>query len=190
MNAPTAIVLIGPIGAGKTSVAKRLAEKIGSPHIELDDLRWEYYKEIGYDGEEAKRRFDEGGFWSMYEYWKPFEAHAAERVVAEHAEDVISFGAGHSVYEDDALFERVQRALQAFPSVILLLPSADMDESIRILAERGGPGPEMQPNINEHFLQHHSNRDLARYTVYTSGKSVEETCDEIIERVMRFRFHG
>jgi ribosomal-protein-serine acetyltransferase len=35
----------------------------------------------------------------------------------------IDFGAGHSVYEDEELFARVQQALAPYPWVILLLPS-------------------------------------------------------------------
>ena len=183
MTESVIVILIGPINAGKTSVARCLAERLGVPHIELDDLRWDYYKEIGYDQAEAKRRVDAGGFWKLYEYWKPFEAHAAARVLSEHSSGVISFGAGHSVYEDDDLFQRVQRALSPFPNVVLLVPTDDVDEALRILTERGGPGPDMQPNINEHFLRHPSNRTLARHVVYTAGRTLDETCAEVLALV-------
>ena len=179
MAETSAVILIGPINAGKTSVARCLAERLGVPHIELDDLRWGYYKEVGYDEAEARRRVEAGGFWQLYEYWKPFEAHAVERVLSEHTAGVISFGAGHSVYEEDGLFQRVQQALRPFPHVVLLVPTDDVDESLRILTERGGPGPDMQPNINEHFLRHPSNRSLARHVVHTAGKTLDETCAEV-----------
>lgn len=185
MAIQSAIILIGPINAGKSSIARCLAERLGIPHVELDDLRWGYYSEIGYDQAEAKRRVDADGFWGLYRYWKPFEAHAVERLLADHPTGVLSFGAGHSVYEDDALFERVRRALEPFPNVVLLLPSPDLDESLAILTERGGPGPDIQPNINEHFLRHPSNGELARVVIYTQGRTPEQTCDDVLAALSR-----
>jgi adenylate kinase family enzyme len=37
---PTRIAVVGTTCAGKTTVAKRLAERHGAPHIELDALHW------------------------------------------------------------------------------------------------------------------------------------------------------
>src|SRR5260221_11704513 len=105
------IILIGPICAGKSTVAKLLAEALHLPHYSVDDDRWTYYKEIGYDEAEASRiAKSEQGMLGLLRYWKPFEAHAVERVLADHSDSVIDFGAGHSVYEDPSLFARVQRA--------------------------------------------------------------------------------
>jgi hypothetical protein len=54
--------------------------------------------------------------------------------------------------------------------VVLLLPSPDVDHSVRILEERQRvlfDGME----LNEHFVRHHSNHDLAKLTVYTDRKT-------------------
>lgn len=174
------IILIGPIGAGKSTVGKLLSEQLQIPQIEMDELRATYYKEIGYDEEVAKSKREAEGFWGVYRYWKPFEAYAVERLLSEHKNCVIDFGAGHSVYEDDGLFTRVQNILAPYTYVILLLPSQDVEESINILNERAEFLREMKPNINEHFIKHHSNYDLAKYTVYTKDKTPEETCAEIL----------
>jgi hypothetical protein len=92
---------------------------------------------------------------------------------------VIDFGAGHSVYEDEAQFARVQQALAPFPNVVLLLPSADLDESIQILADRtkdvAPPGFDHTP-----FVKHPSNHRLARWKVYTKDQTPEQTRDQII----------
>jgi hypothetical protein len=45
----------------------------------MDEYRWGYYKEIGYDEELAKHKRQTEGFWGVYQYWKPFEAYAVER---------------------------------------------------------------------------------------------------------------
>lgn len=178
-NVGSAIILIGPVRAGKSTVGSLLATKLALPFYELDELRFEYYREIGYDPAEAKRRIESAGFWGLYRYWKPFEAYAVERLLSEHKTGVISFGAGHSVYEEDALFRRVQAVMAPFPRVVLLLPSPDIDVTMRELRSRDVDPPVTEPDINEHFVRHHSNGDLAKEVVYTLGKTPEETCDEI-----------
>jgi len=174
------IILIGPIGAGKSTVGKLLSEKLNLPQVEMDELRTKYYIEIGYDEAVAKSKRETEGFWGMYQYWKPFEAHAVERLLSEHKDCVIDFGAGHSVFEDEKLFDRVQKILAPYKNVFLLLPSPDLDESINILNEREEFLHEMKPNINEHFIKHHSNYDLAKHIIYTKDKTPEETCEEIL----------
>ena len=42
------------------------------------------------------------------------------------------------IYEDEAQFSHVQELLAPYPNVILLLPSADLEESLTIVRERGG----------------------------------------------------
>ena len=37
---PTRIAVVGTSGSGKTTVARRLAEHHGAPHVELDALHW------------------------------------------------------------------------------------------------------------------------------------------------------
>jgi len=175
------IILIGPIGVGKSTVGKLLSETLKIPQVDVDELRAKYYKEIGYDEELAKIKHETEGVWGLYQYWKPFEAYAVEKVLAEYQNCVIDFGAGHSVYEDDVLFERIQKILAPYPYVILLMPSSDADESISILNERSEFLRDMKPNINEHFIRHHSNYDLAKYTVYTKGKTPQETCKEVLD---------
>ncbi len=176
------IILIGPIGAGKSTIGELLSQQLGIPQVSMDDLRFQYYKEIGYDEELAKLKRKEGMF-NLLEYWKPFEAYAVERLLSEYSQCVIDFGAGHSVYEDQELFNRVQRALSPYPNVVLLMPSPDKKESIEILNERDEFLKNMHPNINEHFICHLSNYILANLIIYTKGKTPEETCNEILQAV-------
>ena len=179
----TDIILIGPIGAGKSTLGKLVAERLNLPQCSMDEVRWAYYQELGYDEAVAKQREQQEGFWGLYQYWKPFEAYAVERLLADHTNCVIDFGAGHSVYEDEALFSRVQQILTPYQNIILLLPSPDLTEAVEILNDRHEFLRDMQPNINEHFIKHHSNRDLAKFVVYTKGKTAEETCDEILDLI-------
>lgn len=178
------IILIGPMGTGKSTLGKLLSEKLSLPQCSVDAVRWHYYKEIGYDEEVQKRIEQEEGFSGVYRYWKPFEAHAVERTLSEHPNCVIDFGAGHSVYEDDALYTRIQSVLLPYENVVLVLPSRDLDESVQILRgrlkEQGWDGLAGNVDFLEHFVKHHSNHSLAKKAVYTKGRLPQETCNEIV----------
>ena len=181
------IILIGPIGSGKTTVAELLYERTMLPHRSMDLLRWSYFDEIGYDWGQAKLSHIEGGFWGLYRYWKPFEAYAVKRLLDDFHECIFDFGGSHSVYEEEDLFEQVREVLEPYPFVILLMPSPDKEESIRILNARNNYASDDQRAVNEHFIHHHSNYDLAKHIVYTMDKTPEQTCDEILQYV---RSHG
>ena len=178
------IVLIGPIGAGKSTLAKLLALELGVPRCCMDDARWPYMAEAGYD-EGVKKRIlaEERNYANVFRYWKQFEAYVVERLLSEHRGCVIDFGGSQSVYEDEADFARVQRALAPYPNVVLVLPSPDLDESLRVLKGRVWDGVAGGFDFQEHFIKHPSNQKLARINVYTEGKSPEETCREILGRL-------
>ena len=191
-NQPT-IILIGPMSAGKSTVGQLLSEKLSISRHSVDEFRWDYYAEIGYDKDTASAIGKAEGMAGLLRYWKPFEAYAVERMLADHSHCVIDFGAGHSVYEDEALFARVHQALAPYPYVILLLPSPDLEESIKIVNERFVQGAEAEGEtisdevlmINAHFVKHPSNQKLAKLIVYTNGKTPEETCDEIVSAITK-----
>jgi len=174
------IILIGPIGSGKTTIAELIYKRTMLPHCSMDLLRWLYYEEIGYDRGIAGEKIAEGGFWALYRYWKPFEAYAVKRILQDYRECVFDLGGSHSVYEDDSLFKQVSDLLAPYPYVVLLMPSPDLDESIAILNAHNTYGSNDQREVNEHLIRHHSNYDLAKHIVYTKDKAPEETCDEVL----------
>jgi shikimate kinase len=182
---PNDVILIGPIGTGKSTQGGLLSGKLGLLRAPMDDLRFAYYEEIGYSQEKQNEIGEKEGFLGIYRYWKSFEIHAVERLLSEHRDCVIDFGAGHSVYEEDALLERAKAALAPYPNVVLLLPSPDLDESVRLLKERTQGVVDNGFDFDEHFTKHRSNHELAKIVVYTKDRTPEETRDEILQRIKR-----
>lgn len=187
---PNTIILIGPMSAGKTTIATLLAEELETEHISLDDFRWEYFDEIGYDIDEGSYIYKTQGLWGLFKHWKGYEAHAVERVLEDFEDVVIAFGAGHSVYDDKLLMKRVKQALAPYPNVILLLPSPDAEASIATLNARlkqATPAAQFDPvllELNAYLVKHAANRKLAKITIYTDGKTPDDVMDEILDRLV------
>lgn len=171
------IILIGPVGVGKSTIGKLLSENLNIPQASLDDRRWEIYKEAGYDFELAESIMEKEGFLGIYRYWKPFEAYSVKRVLELYPNQIHDFGAGQSVYEDEKLFEEVKNILEPYQNVVLLLPSEDKERSLEILFER------TQFEHNNLFINNPSNKELAKIIVYTERKEPIETCKEIMEKI-------
>ena len=79
-------------------------------------------------------------------------------------------------------------ALAPYRNVVLLLPSPDLDESAAVLRARTSGIAWLERireqngfDLNERFLRHRSNFDLAKHIVYTQNKSPQETRDEILK---------
>lgn len=174
------IFLIGPMGAGKSTLGKLLAEQLGRPQVSLDDIRWDYYKEIGYDKATQREIKEREGFAGVYRYWKRFEAYGVERAIHDHHGCVMDFGAGHSVQENEADFARIQAVLAPYPNVVLLLPSPDLDEAIAILRAHT-PFKVGNVPFTRYLVTHPAFRTLATQVVYTEGKTAEAICEEILD---------
>lgn len=183
MPATLEIILIGPIGVGKSTIARLLAEQLNLPRYALDDLRWDYYAEIGFDKAHYQALGADLGLRAAYEYGKTFEIYAVEQVLQAHRNCVIDFGGGHSVYEDAVHLARAEAALAPFPNVVLLLPAPDPEESLALLRSGSWDGKGREIDFHALFVRHPSNRRLAKQIIYTKGKSPQETCTELLARL-------
>ncbi len=78
------IILIGPVGVGKTTTAKLLSKKLDLPLVSMDDLRKNYYKEIGYDEKHMLELKSQIGQKAVEQYWSIFDPHSIERILSDH----------------------------------------------------------------------------------------------------------
>ena len=170
------IVLIGPFGAGKTTIGRLLAERLGLPQASLDDLCYGYYEEIGWNGPEAKQIYEQQGGEAFDEYTNSFEPYGVEQVLARHRDCVFDFGGSHTLHDNPARFARVQTALAPYPNVVLLLPSPDSEASLRVLKAR------RRSEYLEYSVRHPGNYALAKHILYTEGKLLEQIGDEVLEK--------
>lgn len=184
------VVLIGPVGVGKSTVAGLLAARMGWPQVSMDAVCAGYYAEVSADQAVSERSEQADGVRAAYQAWKPLEAYAVERILADHdhavidlGDAVIDLGGGHSVQEDPTLFARVQAALAPVRNLALVLPSPDPEESVRVLTERRAPPVGF--DWHRHFVTHPSNGALAKLVVYTAGQTPEQTCDALYQGLFR-----
>jgi len=177
------VVLIGPVGVGKSTIAGLLAARMGWPQVSMDAVCAGYYAEVSADQAVAERPEQAAGVRAAYQAWKPLEAYAVERILADHQHAVIDLGGGHSVQEDPTLFARVQASLAPVRNLALLLPSPDPEESVRVLTERRAPPVGF--DWHRHFVTHPSNGALAKLVVYTAGQTPGQTCDALYKALVR-----
>ena len=170
------IILIGPFGVGKTTVGRLLAEKLALPQVSLDDLCYGYYQEIGWNAQEAGRIYEQEAGDAFDEYTCSFEPYGVEQVLLRNHDCVIDMGGGQTVSENETRFARVQDALAPYQNVVLLLPSLDPEESVRVLKTR------RSPDFLEYLVRSPCNYALAKHVIYTEGKSLEQVRDEVSDR--------
>ncbi len=184
------LILIGPTGAGKSTLGLLLAARLNLPSVSMDGVAEPYYDECDFSIAVFQKLRSEQGFLKTHRQWEPVRVHAIERVLSACGRVVLDLGAGHTHYEDPMMFDRVRQAIVPCPNVILLLPSADLDRSVRLLKERckeerGGDWVRDGYDFIEHWVKDSCNHDLATLTVFTEGKTPTETCDDILLRIQK-----
>ncbi|MEZ4652578.1 MAG: shikimate kinase [Candidatus Eisenbacteria bacterium] len=180
------IVLIGPVRAGKTTVGQLVADRLSLPTCSMDDVCQRYYKEVEestrLECEKIKQEVKGSDVVRAFAAMAPLIAHAVERLFSDYRDCVFDMGAGHTVLEGEYM-ARIARVLDPFPNVILLTPSPSKYESVVILQERlSWP---FQRELNETFVRHSANYDLAKRIIYTKGLTPGETCDEVVRKCLR-----
>ncbi len=178
------IFLLGPVGTGKTTIAKLLSERLQRSQAGMDGIRRRYYQEAGYSEDEESKINKTKGFPGVLDYWKRFDLHAIKRALEDHPDCIVDFGAGQTVFDSEPDLAQVEKLLEPYPNIFLLLPSPDPDESIVVLHDRLRQRTSVDgvPLIR-YLMTHHSNKQLATFRVYTEGKTPTETCKEILENL-------
>lgn len=173
------IILIGPVGVGKTTVSKVLSERLGIPRVSMDETLFQYMAEVGFDESHWKAIMEKQGKPGAYRYLRVFGSHAVKRLLEDHRDCVFDFGGGGVMGEFPDEFARITEELAKFENVVFLIPSPDKGESLQFLYDRFNFKPEGW-TILEHLVFHSSHEKLANHVVYVKDRTPEEIADTVL----------
>lgn len=191
------IVLFGPIGVGKTSVAKKLSQDLDLKNLHSDILRDEYFKKYGLNTDEVtKIRTD--NFEKFVDFMRPYELRFVEEVMCEYGKGnfIFDFGGGFSYYTEESQVKKFLEILKNFKNIFLLLPDQNLEVSEKILQDR--IIKEFQDekevvsedrlkqifDVNKKFIGSNSSLLVANHVIYTSNDSVAEVVEKIKEKII------
>ena len=162
------IILIGPSGAGKSTVAEELRKKTGMQRLCLDGIA-NRARDTGF-----MRKFKNADEFNSY-----MISETIEEVKKEGLYGIVDFGAGHSVYDYQEIFERVKLMLKPFKNIILLLPDKDKERSLDIMKRRSTG----DTRDNRKFIESPCNHELATMIVYGNNRQPTEIAEEILQLI-------
>jgi len=172
------IILIGSEDSTCAAIGKSVASTLAMPFLDLQESSQQYFDETDFDEKQLEQAWKRDGINGVYQYMLPYDIHAIKRGVDEHNNCVIRLGALQAVFDDNKLLKSVGDFLKPF-NVVLIQPVEDKNESIRLVRLRNS---EMYKGmeLNEYFLTHRSNFNLAKHTVYTKDRTPEQTVEDIL----------
>ncbi|MET9802050.1 shikimate kinase [Streptomyces sp. NPDC006368] len=165
MSTGPLIVLVGPMGSGKSTVGALLAERLGAPYRDTDaDI-------VAAQGREISDIFVEDG----EEHFRALEREAVRAAVAEHT-GILALGGG-------AILAPSTRALLAGLPVVYL--SMDVEEAVRRVGlNTARPLLAVNPRRQWRELmeaRRHLYTEVARVVVATDDRTPEEVAQAILD---------
>lgn len=165
------LILIGPRGIGKTTVAKLIQDKTGFNYVSLDDAE----KKL----ESSMRQTLIGRLTTV------------KNVFRDYCDSpcIYDFGCYHSFIMKAELFDQIQALLESESNVFLLLPSINIYESMEALLTTNRhqitniQQLDMVMKTNLNMLKCSKHNELAKHVIYTKDKTPNEIADEIIVSV-------
>ena len=173
------IILLGPVAVGKTTTARLISKKINKPVVSLDDHRFDYYKEIGYDHNHMKELHEKAGIMAVFQYGKIFDDHSIERILEDHRNCIFDFGGGNIISGYSFDLNRIKKTLEPYKNIVYLVPGRDNEETLKFIYKRRDIKASDRDLI-EYLVYHHSNNEVAKHTVFVKDKTPEEVRDEVL----------
>jgi len=174
------IILMGPIGVGKTTQAQLLSKELNAPVCTYDQVKHEYRKNVGFDQKVATAIHESEGLYAMLCYMNEFKARILAPIINDHPGHIIDLGGGAQCFDEPHQVEMARSAFEKIENVFLLMPSRSVSASQECLVHIKKKYP-----INDYLIEHDTNEILAKKIVYTLGKGPEETLFEIVSQISK-----
>ncbi len=174
------ICISGPPGIGKSTIGRKVAEKIGVIFFDLDDLVSEKQSV-----KTSKKVIQEKGI----EFFQKL-THKCLKQILEKREGkyILGLGGGTIVHlEKGDLKDRNKELVEKYAFTICLLPSKDIIKSVEILWPRQNDGKRLTSIKNTKEFQSYLKERMNGYiesadlVVYTHHASIEKIVSKILE---------
>ncbi len=181
------------MGVGKTTLALHLSEKLGILNYPVDRLKWYYRFKNGYNLAKGTKILMTSGFHELCNYFNDyFNNNDLAAILDEFKGGIFDFGASHSHFENENELQEAKKILDPFRNIIQLLPSDNFAINCKVLDERIRKRYEdvewkrevLETYIEQNriFLLSNSYSSLAKETIYTEGKTIEQVGEEILAK--------
>ncbi len=177
------LVLIGPPGAGKSTVGSLVASALGVEFIDADEASIPYYEEAGWPLTRFGELIEVVGYERAHLGWEEALVYATPRVLSDHPDAVVALGAGHTHVTTPARQVIIRRALDE-RMVVLLRPAHDAAASVAELRSRcvAGKGRDwIRDGVDwlDRWSRDGLDDQLATETIYTMGRSPTQVASNV-----------
>ncbi|WP_250405497.1 shikimate kinase [Streptomyces cellostaticus] len=181
------MVLVGPAGAGKTTLGREIAARTQRAFVDLDAVADGFYAQVGWSIAKLRARIAVIGRLAAEAEWEPARAHAVACAVADHPDTVIALGAGHTSYTGHQHLAMVRTALGRCHDVVRVLPSTQREISLTVLrrrctADKGRSWIIDGHDFLAHWLDDPGTQLVATRTIYTSDETPAQTAARLLRR--------
>lgn len=190
MNNQQNIILIGPLGTGKSTIAEHLSIRTGLRNIPVDKLKWYYRLNNGYDLVKSRNILRTNGFSELINYAQSYFGPREIHEILNQFSGIVDLGASDTHCNDMRSIKAINQYLEPYPNVFLIMPYQDEELSIQVLKKRliqrykddrlKGPVLSSYLEKNEEFVRSTQNHSVAKHVVYTNDRSFDKIAEEII----------
>jgi shikimate kinase len=173
------IILIGPIGAGKTPVAEMIAADLKIKHVMLD--LDEYYTCVGWNYESEERAYESGGV-DLLRYFGQFTIPLIKQLIEVHPSAVIDCGGTDlvGVTEEDRQNIRESMESLGLHYIAAIIPFETSEETEAYFTDQG-----KLCKWNKYLISNPSYTQIANRVFYTHGGPLETVAKQIIAWVQQ-----
>ena len=184
------LVLIGPRGVGKSSLADCISQRLRLPLFELDAECWSLYMQderfraaaADVDASDPLLALRQvlTALWrelaqEFPAYQEQLQLGALRTGLASTRAPIVDCGSGHCSFRSDRNQAELADLLAPLP-VLCLWPSRDFKRGVELLASRNGRSREETAEA----LRFHRGRSLARHVIMVEDRSISDVADEAV----------